>query len=210
MTQYYEHILETVVGADEPPLSPEERRQRVVQLCCNFMRNLAFHRAGMDPEVQRELFNSRHPQGSFWRQLHGSFFDICVLDWCKLFADLNKGRHSWRRVIQNPDQFAAVLYAELGVAPDEFAALVEKVRRYRDKFVAHLDEERRLLLPTLDQARRAVVFLHKRLVLQAGGHGDWGGLAPSSERLSLGYEQASREAHDAYAGALAHLPEARR
>jgi hypothetical protein len=40
----------------EPPLTPEERRRRVVRLCCSFMRNLAFHRAGMQGEVQFNLF----------------------------------------------------------------------------------------------------------------------------------------------------------
>jgi hypothetical protein len=73
----------------EPPLTPVERQRRVVRLCCSFMRNLAFHRAGMQGEVQFNLFARTHPQGAFWREAHGNFIDICVLDWCKLFADLN-------------------------------------------------------------------------------------------------------------------------
>jgi hypothetical protein len=56
------------------------------------MRNLAFHRAGRDIEVQRKLLDRRHRQGGFWREAHGNFFDISVLDWCKMFAD-REGKH---------------------------------------------------------------------------------------------------------------------
>ena len=36
----------------EPPLDPVERRRGIALLCCNFMRNLAFHRAGRQNEVR--------------------------------------------------------------------------------------------------------------------------------------------------------------
>jgi hypothetical protein len=70
----------------EPPLTPKDRRQRVVLLCCNFMRNLALHRAGLQYLVRDNLLNPHHPQGEFWVQAHGNFLDTCVLDWCKLFV----------------------------------------------------------------------------------------------------------------------------
>ena len=41
------HMRQGLKIDDDPPLSPDERRRRVVQLCCSFMRNLAFHRAGL-------------------------------------------------------------------------------------------------------------------------------------------------------------------
>jgi len=52
----------------EPTLTEHERKRRVLILCCSFMRNLAFHRAGMAPEIQRGLFAT-----SFWRECHGNF-----------------------------------------------------------------------------------------------------------------------------------------
>jgi hypothetical protein len=52
------------------------------------MRNLAFHRAGMSSVVQAKLLDPySHQHGAFWREAHANFFDICVLDWCKLFGD---------------------------------------------------------------------------------------------------------------------------
>jgi hypothetical protein len=183
---------------DEPPLSPDERRRRVVLLCCSFMRNLAFHRAGL--EVQGKLLDQKQAHGAFWLEVHGNFFDKSVLDWCKLFAD-NRGKHHWRRVVESPDRFAMELYAALGVTVSEFDGLVEKVKRYRDRFVAHLDEEREMLLPALETAKGAVIFLHKRLVKQAAGSGDWRGLPTSPEELEQGFAQATREARSVYAEA---------
>ena len=138
----------------EPPLTLEERQQNVVSLCCSFMRNLAFHRAGMQPEVQRNLLTPTHPQGAFWREAHANFIDICVLEWCKLFADRREGKHYWRRVVDEPDRFEADLCTTLGVPAAEFDDMITKVKGYRDRFVAHRDEERMALLPMLTCPRR--------------------------------------------------------
>jgi hypothetical protein len=186
----------------EPPLTPVERQRRVVRLCCSFMRNLAFHRAGMQGEVQFNLFAPTHPQGAFWREAHGNFIDICVLDWCKLFAD-PKGKHHWRRVIDEPDRFKADLCATLGVTVAEFATLITQVRRYRDSFVAHLDNERMMRLPTLELPKRSIAFLHERLPQEARSYEDWEGLPTTAEQLDQGFTCALHEAQSVYAEALA-------
>jgi hypothetical protein len=165
------------------------------------MRNLAFHRAGLDTEVQRKLLDPGHPHGAFWREVHGNCFDRSALDWCKLFAD-GRGKHHWRRVVESPDRFEADLYSVLCITDGEFADLVAKIRHYRDKFVAHLDEDRTMLLPALEKAKSAIAFLHARLVQQAGGSGDWSGLPTSPEELDHGFAQAAREARSVYAEAL--------
>jgi hypothetical protein len=195
-----EHMHEGVLIDGDPPLSPVERKRRVVLLCCSFMRNLAFHRAGLQAAVQRNLL----PQVEFWRQAHGNFIDICVLDWCKLFAD-RRGEHHWRRVIDEPDRFAADLYTSLGVTTDEFTTLITNIKLYRDKFVAHLDQERTMLLPSLEVARKAIAFLHERLAQQARSYGDWQGLPTTAEQLDRSSTQAFQEAQSVYAEALARL-----
>jgi hypothetical protein len=193
----------------EPKLPPDERRRRVVQLCCSFMRNLAFHRAGVDEiEVKNNLLNPNHPQAAFWLEAHGNFFDICVLDWCKLFADRDRkdwGKHHWRRVVENPDRFEADLYPTLGVTADAFIALITNIKGYRDKFVAHLDEERAMLLPALDVAKGAIVFLHERLAQETPSYGDWQNLPTTAEQLDRIFTRAFEEAQSVYADALARL-----
>jgi hypothetical protein len=203
---YLPHIQEAIGLDDEPPLSSDERRRRIVLLCCTFMRNLAFHRAGREAEPQRELLIPEHPQGAFWREVHGNFFDICVLDWCKLFAD-HDGQHHWQRVVDNLGRFEPDLYAELGVTADEFATLVKNIKHYRDKFVAHLDKERTMLLPDLEVAERAIAFLHERLLQQADIYEGWLGLPTTAEQFKQGYAQAFSEAQRAYDEALARCDE---
>ena len=62
-----------------------------------------------------------------------------------------------------------------------------------------------MLLPALETAKGAIVFLHERLVQQAGGYGDWQGLPTTAEQLDRGFAQASQEAQSVYAEALARL-----
>jgi hypothetical protein len=200
-----EHMHDGFVIDGEPPLLPDERRRQVVKLCCSFMRNLAFHRAGLHVEVKSNLLNPNHPQGRFWLEAHGNFFDICVLDWCKLFADRDNGKHHWRRVVENPDRFEADLYTTLGVTADGFTALIRNIKHYRDRFVAHLDEERTMLLPALEVARGAIDFLHQRLAQEVRSYEDWQGLPTTAEQLERGFTQAFQETQSVYAEALTRL-----
>jgi hypothetical protein len=185
----------------ERKLTRDERRLRVVSLCCSFMRNLAFHRAGLRHDVQRRLFNSSHPRAAFWREVHVNFLDICVLDWCKLFAD-PKGKHHWQRVIDNHDRFEADLYATLSVSVDDFGEMIEKARRYRNKFVAHLDDERMMHPPILDVPKKSVAFLHERLLQRVNLTDAWRLLPTTAAKLEQGYEQAFQEAWSVYDDAL--------
>ena len=156
------------------------------------------------PKVKDNLLNPYHPQSEFWVQAHGNFFDISVLDWCKLFADHKDGKHHWRRVIENPDRFEADLYPTLGVTADAFAKLIRNIKGYRDQFVAHLDEERMMLLPALDVAKKSIAFLHQRLAQEARSE-DWQGLPTTAEQLERVFKRASQQAESVYAEALARL-----
>ena len=196
-----EHLHDGFVVDGEPPLPPDERRRRVVRLCCSFMRNLACHRAGLHAGVKSNLLNPNHPKGGFWLDAHGNFFDTCVLDWCKLFAD-RKGKHHWRRVVENPDRFEADLYTTLGVTADAFTTLITKIKDYRDRFVAHLDEDRMMLLPELEVARTAIVFLHQRLAQMIASLEEWPDLPASAEELAFVYQRASQQAETVYAEAV--------
>jgi hypothetical protein len=185
----------------EPPLTPADRQQRIVLLCCNFMRNLALHRAGLRCAAVRDnLLNRYHPQGEFWVQAHGNFLDTCVLDWCKLFVDY-EGEHHWHRVVADRAlraRFKKDLYKTLGVRGDEFTSTINEVKHYRDKFVAHLDEERTMLLPAMELARKAVLFLDERLAPQLPD--EWRGLPASAE------QRASQQAESVYVEALRATP----
>jgi hypothetical protein len=77
----------------------------------------------------------------FWRNVNGNFMDICVLEWCKLFAEEKNGKHYWGKVITDAAAFFDGLLKALGMTNDEFEAFAKEMRFYRDKLVAHLDSE---------------------------------------------------------------------
>src|SRR5712672_2360417 len=93
---------------DEPlpqtPLTKRQLRRRTVLLCVSFARNLAFFRAGK--EQGSHLLEPAEKTASFWRQASSNFFDMCILEWCKMFSDRNAVHH-WRKTVFNPVQFEA-------------------------------------------------------------------------------------------------------
>jgi hypothetical protein len=184
----------------DPPLTPLERRRRIAILCCNFMRNLALHRAGLQPQVRDNLLINPY-QREFWVPAHGNFLDMCVLEWCKLFADY-EGEHHWHRIVDDRAGFKKDLYIKLGVRGDAFAKMVEKIKHYRDKFVAHLDEEREMRFPDLKVAREAIVFLYEHLAQLITGREEWQDLPASAEELELLFKRASQHAESVYAEAV--------
>jgi len=94
------------------------------------MRNLAYYRAGIG-KIGAPLRESH----SFWRQANSNFIDICVLEWCKLFAD-RKGEHCWSLIATDPTAFELALLAHLGMTAahlgmtaEAFRQLIEAMRR---------------------------------------------------------------------------------
>ncbi len=129
-------------------------------VCCHFLRNLAFYRAGWhyDTDLQRRA----HRTGDqFWVNANGNFLDISVLEWCKLFGE-KKGKHRWSRIVSDP-QFQQKLLQRLNLTEDQFDGYVKQMRDYRDWFIAHLDDERVMHPPRMRIARKSIAFLYDHL-----------------------------------------------
>ena len=143
------------------------RRQlirRVVLLCAHFTRNMAYFRAGWDgPTLMRT--------DEFWKTINGNCLDIAVLEWCKLFAD-PKGVHHWSKVVNKPSDFERRLLKDVAMSDQDFAEYIKLVRTYRDKFVAHLDDELVLHPPPLDAAWAAVRRYHRQVINVEAKSGD--------------------------------------
>jgi len=97
-------------------------------------------------------------QREFWKNANSGCVDIAVLEWCKLFTEV-RGKHYWAKSVPDEDAFKQDLYARLEVTEPEFARYGKAIKHYRDKFVAHLDEEAAMFIPRLRQARRSVAFV---------------------------------------------------
>lgn len=148
-------------------LSEEDRQRRAVLLCSHFVRNFAYYRIGFRRHVSGSL-------SQFYLTINGNFIDIAILEWCKLFADA-RGKHHWAKLVEDPS-FINFLIAEIGLTSEEFEEYIKVMRRYRDKFIAHLDEDPEMYIPHLDTALKSVLFLHKTICNQAAASSHMRGL----------------------------------
>ena len=85
----------------------------------------------------------------------------------------------------------------------DFVDLAKKMRRYRDKFVAHLNSDTKMDIPQLTAPLAANSFYHGHIVMVEAAAGDLFGLADTSEKFARGYEQCFKEAQRAYGQATA-------
>ena len=172
-----------------------ERLRRVLIVCCYFIQNLAYYRAGWRPN---KVF-TRH-DSQFWVTANGNFLDHCVLEWCKLFGD-EKGEHYWGKTVSDPPAFEKGLLSSLGITAVEFKAHMDKIRRYRDKFVAHLDSDKVMNIPDFQIAKESVVFYQKYILSEEAQASDLLGpepnLNPCYDLNSL-YERRLAEARSEY------------
>jgi hypothetical protein len=83
----------------------------------------------------------------------------------------------------------------MGLDEAAFQKEIEAMRRYRNKFLAHLDSDYTMNIPTLDVAKKAVWFYHAHIVSHEAGSGDLDGLPID---LETGYLQAEKEAAAVY------------
>lgn len=173
-------------------MTRRERLRRVVILCRNFAINLAYYRVGLKPEHSALLDFAR--RGNFWRVVNGNCLDIAVLEWCKLFADPD-AKHHWRRIVSDPGRFNNELLSYLGIDEAAFQKEIESMRRYRDKFLAHLDSDEVMNIPVLDIPKKSVWFYHAYLVQHEAQAGDLDGLPAN---LDAGYVQCEKKAQAIY------------
>ena len=95
----------------------------------------------------------------------------------------------------NPDASPAALYRKLRTTAGEFEKYEVSVRRYREKFVAHLDSDRVMRIPWLGKAQSSVWFYHAHVLQNEAQPGDLTGL-PS--RLGSYYRACANEARGIY------------
>jgi len=171
-------------------MSRRDRLRRVVKLCVSFSRNMAYFRAASKKEHLPFMRYSTDPVANFLITAVNNCLDVCVLEWCKIFAD-PRGKHFWANVVKDPVKFEAGLLKHLALNQAEFDQQIVEVRCYRDKFVAHLDDEMFQKLPWLESAKAAVFFYHSYVVREEAKDGDLSGLPLS---LETGYDKCVAEA----------------
>jgi hypothetical protein len=152
------------VNQPSTPLTDRDRVRRVAILCRHCLRNIALYRAGWNKRDRRRL----RVEGEFWRGATGAFLDVAIMEWCKLFTERptarGGGSHHWRAVIlNNQAEFMSGVCVRLGISEGQFLDYANSVIRYRNKFVAHLDNEPTAYIPFMWAARSSAAFLYDYL-----------------------------------------------
>jgi hypothetical protein len=180
--------------ATDSEVPPRKNQLRIaVILCCSFARNLAYYRAWWGDEHQHFLALAR-PHEHFWTAVNNNFFDMCVLEWCKLFGGRLE-KHRWQAIVSDPVAFKEGLLRHLGMDADAHEQQVETMRFYRDTGVAHRDLIYSHTLPTLDVAKQAAWFYHGHIVNREAKPGDLFGLPLD---INTGYEEEVEMAKAVY------------
>jgi hypothetical protein len=175
-------------------MSRSDRLRRVVILCRAFTWNLAYYRVGRRKEYSHLFDKPTTAGGNFWRATNSNNIDICVLEWCKLFADEN-GKHYWGKIVTAPALFKAGLLHHLGLDETGLQKEIGIMRQYRDKFLAHLDSDNIMNIPALDVAKKTVWFYHDHVVNREAQNGDLNGIDGA---LETAYGEFETEATGVY------------
>lgn len=137
-----------------------KRLINVALLCCHFVRNCAYYKAG---------YNGKNTKANndFWLTVWDNFIDISVLEWLKLFGDHNE-KHHWKKVVEDQDSFKKEMLNTCGITEDELASCRKSFKEYRDKFVAHLDSEETMHIPELKIALAVVKYYYSYVAKELG------------------------------------------
>lgn len=118
--------------------------RRIAQLSLHCIANIACYRAGwIDSEAPPKLKNS----SDFWVRVNGNFLDAGTLNWCILFADEDKGKHDWKKAFGSRAGLNEDLYSKMSLTEQEFNEQLLAIKRYRDKYLAHMDNPSLVFYP---------------------------------------------------------------
>lgn len=135
------------------------RTQRTFKLAQYCIANIAAYRVNW-----KTLAQKRTPiiKNDFWIRANGNFFDAAVLEWCKLFAERD-GKHHWSRTFKDKKEWTEGFFNHMGMTSKAFSTELIKIKKYRNKFVAHLDDPIPMNYPLTDFMLKSASYLYDAL-----------------------------------------------
>lgn len=139
-------------------------------LCLSFVRNYAFYQAAWNEDKTKSIGGSSAFNGTnylpdqYWNTTVGNHIDIATLEWCKLFGNYKQEKFHWQKVVKDQKQYKLQLLKVFPKGEAEWSDYHEKILKYRNEFVAHLDEGNRIYIPYFETAHELVVNHYEYLV----------------------------------------------
>lgn len=135
------------------------RIRRTCQLADHCISNIAAYKAywRKDARSKSELIVNR----DFWKRANGNFLDIAVLEWCKVFSE-RSGEHHWSKIFKSKQDWLENFCQHMNMSKKEFCADLQRVVKYRNKYVAHL-EPIPMKYPSTDFLLKSVSYLYDQI-----------------------------------------------
>ena len=101
---------------------------------------------------------------SYWILIYNNFFDITILEWCKIFGAYSEPSH-WTTLVKDQNTFRQGLLATLNIKDSEWCFYGRHIRDYRNNFIAHHIKDPALThYPNLDIALGAAFYYYDWLI----------------------------------------------
>lgn len=98
----------------------------------------------------------------------GNCIGIAVLEWCKLFGD-RKSKHFGWKTVEDEKGFVADLKTQTGITDEQWEKSFLDLRRLRNEFLAHLDNDKDMYVPLMSVPWKATIFYYEYILGEAAG-----------------------------------------
>jgi hypothetical protein len=135
------------------------RIRRTFQVTNNCISNIAAYKANWRKNAMNE--SKLVVERDFWNRANGNFLDIAVLEWCKVFSERN-GEHHWSRIFKTKQDWMSEFCQHMNMSQKEFHAELQRVVKYRNKYVAHL-EPIPMKYPSMNFLLKSISYLYEKI-----------------------------------------------
>lgn len=136
-------------------MNRKQRTRRAALICCHCVRNIAYYRAGWK---DGNLF----VKTEYGATVNSNFIDMGLLEWCKIFGN-HEEKHHWKNIVSNKTLFRENMLKSIGIELKDLKKHWKKVLTYRNKFLAHLDSNEIMHIPTIENTLKTAIFYYSYL-----------------------------------------------
>lgn len=162
---------------------------RIFQLSNFCIANIAAYRVNWEFQGDKKV---PRVKSDFWIRSNGALFDMAVIDWCKLFAD-RRSKHHWSVLFPKKNEWLTKLTEQIQMSESAYEAELIKIKAYRDKVAAHLDDPTPMNYPLTEIMLQSASFLYDQITQSESTKILIGPIYDSAsdlyDRLVLEYEQ---------------------
>jgi hypothetical protein len=107
---------------------------------------------------------------NFWIQIYNNFFDVAVLEWCKVFGTDSEPTH-WKTIVHDHQAFRNGLLSSIGLNDQGWSDFWKNVNSYRNNIIAHFKKIPGLSYPSLDVIIKSTFYYYDWLQQECDKHG---------------------------------------